>query len=477
MRAGVDAEATRVALRFTRRRDRELVSGLVGDHDVVDVGDAVPECVDLCIVDRDSFARVGDALGRWKHDQRPVYAPVLMLAQGEEADVWERHADDIGERLDAIHPIPAPGRALRSRIQSLLETREYSLAAHRRREQLELYERAMDGAIVGITLSDASLPDLPITYANDGFCSMTGYDRTEALGRNCRFLQGEETDPETVARIHEAIDAEEPVSLDIRNYRKSGEMFWNSLDITPITDDDGEVTHFLGIHQDVTALREDRAKLSVFDRILRHNIRNKLNVVVGHAQWIRDHAVAADQTRRGRKIEEAAADLLELSEAARRFSRGTDARGRDVSDVDLGEALASAEAELTESFPGTTIDVRVPPDTRVRAPPTLRLCVEQLVRYAVERSDGGGLSVSVSVAEPPRPDHVELRITDDGARVSRVQRNVLEHGTEGPVEHADGLRLWLVQWAVMRGGGKLRIEDNERGGSTVVVVLPRAVSE
>lgn len=85
--------------------------------------------------------------------------------------------------------------------------------------------------------------------------------------------------------------------------------------------------------------------------------------------------------------------------------------------------------------------------------------------------------MSVDVSAVGSDSHVELRIADDGAEVSRVQRDVLEYGLERPVEHADGLRLWLVQWAVARSGGQPRIEDDDRGGSPVVVVLPRASSD
>ena len=135
------------------------------------------------------------------------------------------------------------------------------------------------------------------------------------------------------------------------------------------------------------------------------------------------------------------------------------------------------EAELARKFPSVTVDVRVPAGTRVRSPPTLYLCIEQLVRSAVERSGRNDLDVTVSLADPPSTEHVELRVSDDGTEVSRTQRDVLKHGLERPVEHADGLRLWLVQWAVERSGGQLRIEDDEPTGSTVVVVFPRILAE
>ena len=105
---------------------------------------------------------------------------------------------------------------------------------------------------IGISIADATREDLPLIYVNDGFCDLTGYDPEEVIGRNCRFLQGDGTDPATVAEIREALAAERPVAVEIRNYRKDGSMFWNRLSITPVEDDTGTVTHFFGFQEDIT---------------------------------------------------------------------------------------------------------------------------------------------------------------------------------------------------------------------------------
>ena len=105
---------------------------------------------------------------------------------------------------------------------------------------------------IGISIADATREDLPLIYVNDGFCDLTGYDREEVIGRNCRFLQGDGTDPGTVTELREALAAERPVAVEIRNYRKDGSMFWNRLSITPVEDDAGTVTHFFGFQEDIT---------------------------------------------------------------------------------------------------------------------------------------------------------------------------------------------------------------------------------
>ena len=118
-----------------------------------------------------------------------------------------------------------------------------------------LIERAIDEAPIGITIADARRPDTPLIYLNDAFERLTGYPKEETLGSNCRFLQGRNTEDEPVARMREAIENEEAVSVELRNYRKDGTEFWNKVDIAPLHED-GEVTHFVGFQTDVTARKE-----------------------------------------------------------------------------------------------------------------------------------------------------------------------------------------------------------------------------
>jgi len=114
-------------------------------------------------------------------------------------------------------------------------------------------------------VTDPRESDNPIVFANDAFCRLTGYAREEIVGRNCRFLQGPETDLAAVACVRAAVEAAEPIEIDIRNYRKNGEQFWNRLLIAPIRDGAGNLTHFFANQVDVTAERDRLAGLE------RHN--------------------------------------------------------------------------------------------------------------------------------------------------------------------------------------------------------------
>jgi len=128
-----------------------------------------------------------------------------------------------------------------------------------------LTARTLDESPVGVSIADATREDEPLIYVNDEFCDLTGYPREAALGRNCRFLQGERTDDETVKTIRQAIDSHQPITIDIRNYRNDGSLFWNRLSITPIEDDTGTVTHFLGFQQDVSDEKRYEREKALFE--------------------------------------------------------------------------------------------------------------------------------------------------------------------------------------------------------------------
>lgn len=130
-------------------------------------------------------------------------------------------------------------------VQELSETKELQT-------ELSLKNRALDAAGLGIVITDPGKEDNPIVYANDGFVELTGYDRDEVLGQNCRFLQGENTDPETVAEIRSAIEERDSISTEIRNYDADGVPFWNLLEIFPVEDSTGKVTHFIGFQREIT---------------------------------------------------------------------------------------------------------------------------------------------------------------------------------------------------------------------------------
>jgi two-component system CheB/CheR fusion protein len=123
-------------------------------------------------------------------------------------------------------------------------------------QQLHLRTRAIDAAKSGFLIVDAVRDDMPIVYANQGFRELTGFDPEDITGRNCRFLQGPNTNPEDIEKVRQAIAKRESCRVTILNYRRDGSPFYNDLIVTPVADTDGNVTHFVGIQSDVTEIVE-----------------------------------------------------------------------------------------------------------------------------------------------------------------------------------------------------------------------------
>ncbi len=127
---------------------------------------------------------------------------------------------------------------------------------------MRVQERALAAASSGITIADASQSERPLIYCNDAFTTITGYTADEVLGRSCRFLQGPDTDPEAVQAIRDALHSGEGCKVTLKNYRKDGVPFWNELIISPVYSGKGELTHFIGVQQDITARVEAEAALA-----------------------------------------------------------------------------------------------------------------------------------------------------------------------------------------------------------------------
>ncbi len=117
----------------------------------------------------------------------------------------------------------------------------------------ELLMAAVMNSRDGMTISDFSLPDNPLIFVNPAFERITGYSSDEIVGKNCRYLQGEDKEQEGVAIVREAIRNKQSCLVKLRNYRKDGSMFWNELSLSPIFNSENAVTHFLGIQKDITS--------------------------------------------------------------------------------------------------------------------------------------------------------------------------------------------------------------------------------
>jgi len=385
-----------------------------------------------------------------------TYDLELRIVTADETVRWVRvigrsqYADDEQEIV-----------AVRGVFQDITERKEREL-------DLQMKSQALEESTVGITIADADQDDLPIVYANEGFTRVTGYPTGRVLGDNCRFLQGEETDEATVAEIREAIDSNTPIRTEILNYRADGTPFWNQLTIAPVTGAAAEdVTHFVGIQEDITAKKRRDRLIDVLNRVLRHNLRNDMTVIRGFADEIVQRT-DGEPARMARRVSETATELTALSEKAQDFQTAV----RDAEPLAPRDTLADVEevvSELRTEFPATEFSIEAAPCEDVIATERLRLALRELGANAAQHGGSSGVTYRV---EMTGDGEVAVRVQDGGPGLPEMERQVLEAGRETPLEHGSGLGLWLVNWIVTGLGGEVTATvDN---GTTVTVRLSPA---
>ena len=165
---------------------------------------------------------------------------------------------------------------------------------------------------IAAVVSDPRLPENPIIACNDAFVALTGYQRDEIIGRNCRFLRGEKTEPELTAMLRDAIAARRPAMVELINYRKDGTPFRNAVMIAPLFDEDGALTYYLGSQAEILELSTSRHEIArqLVDRLTRRQrqileamAKGKLNKQIAYDLGLSERTVKMHRAAMLRSLE------------------------------------------------------------------------------------------------------------------------------------------------------------------------------
>lgn len=256
-----------------------------------------------------------------------------------------------------------------------------------------LFVQTSEQSRMAMCLSDARAPDFPIVYANRSFANLTGYSVPDAVGRNCRFLQGPETDPEAVTRLRGLIERAEYGVVDILNYRKDGSSFWNAVHIGPIFGDAGQLEYFYGSQWDISEVVANRETQLSQDRIareLRHRTDNLFAVI---SAIVRLSARGSDDVA---SLSEKLTQRIAALATAHRISIDSEARSDQESDLGTlaREILAPYANDNTRRIAISGEDVLLPSKAITPIGLALHELATNALKYGSLSVAGGELDVS-----------------------------------------------------------------------------------
>jgi PAS domain S-box-containing protein len=371
------------------------------------------------------------------------------------------------------------------------EHREKAEALAKAQRIERLLRAAIESSPVNVTISDATKPDRPLMFVNAAFCRTTGYSVEEVIGQNCRFLQGADTDPDTVRTISQALREQREISVQILNYRKDGQPFWNQLAIAPVHADDGALIAFVGVQHDcseqVDRARQEikRQRLEALGQLaggIAHEINNHLQPALAFPELIADILPTESEQER-----EWLATISEHARHARTIVR-------DILRFSRAEPAATVTCEIVEVVREALDFVRnmLPGSIEVRrggalatlgsigwcklCPTGLRQVLANLLGNAAHAMQGVGVvRVDLTMTASEHGERYAcLVVRDSGCGMDETTRNRIFEPffTTKAVGQGTGLGLSVVYGIIEQWGGRIEVESEVGEGTEFRILLP-----
>ncbi|WP_221234736.1 histidine kinase famiy protein [Sphingomonas aerophila] len=405
--------------------------------------------------------------------------------RGQSTGVPAEGAADVGAR----EPIETRG---------LHHWREATITKPGLDDRGDVFFAAIEMTRMPMILTDPHKPDNPIVFANKAFLDLTLYEESEVLGRNCRFLQGAQTDRELVDQLRDAIRANESIALEILNYRRDGTPFWNAVFIGPIYDTSGNLLYFFASQLDVTRRRESEKasaqaqKMEAVGQLtagLAHDFNNLLQVVNGNIELATTRATDDRVLHYLQSARGAAERGAKLTGQLLAFARKTrlDPRPVDVS------ACINDFAVMMESAIGKQVELHLSlrrnlPQA-VLDPQQFEMAVLNIAINARDAMPQGGvvevvtgkvhLNGNAAARGLAAGDYISIEIKDQGHGMPPhvVERAIEPFFTTKGTGKGTGLGLAMASGFVQQSRGRLEIESEVDRGTTVRMLFPVAAAE
>ncbi len=305
-------------------------------------------------------------------------------------------------------------------------------------------------------------PEDRVVNFNAAAAELFGFKDADPLGAPVGWATGLDADLESASSV--SVEGE-------------GRVRVFTVGVEPLTDPIGERVGSTVVLSDVTREREREQRLEVLNRVLRHNLRNEMTVILGFADFIAERADDAEVREWAETIAESGRSLSDIGEKAREFDK-LRKREPDLGPVDVDALVEGVRQDLDASFPGADVEYDVRTERSPHADAGfLRVALQNLLENAVEHGANSGDAADhddtpVSLVITDDGDAVRIDVRDDGPGIPEAEYRPVMAGEESALNHGSGIGLWIVKWCVEAVGGELRFDGSD--GTTVSVLLPVA---
>jgi PAS domain S-box-containing protein len=335
------------------------------------------------------------------------------------------------------------------------------------RQELKRLQRAIEATSDAVLITDT---DGEIIYTNSAFEDITGYSSSEVYGKTPRILKSDQRGDEFYERMWETILSGEPFSARLINQRKNGQRYVADQSINPVLNSAGDIEWFVAVQRDVTSEQQRINHLQVLSRILRHNIRNSMNVIRGRAETISMNT-SGGPARNAENIINKSDELVRISEKQHKITSLLISEP-EIKRTAVAEVLSRARESLIEKYPKAIIKTECKGVLNMAVVSQFSEAITELLRNAIIHSDQKHPEVMVTAGETD--NQIQLSIIDDGPPLPEIEKQVLIEGTYGgKLAHSNGLGLWLVHWIVQLSGGTVQIRRENDRGNQITLSLPK----
>ncbi len=352
-------------------------------------------------------------------------------------------------------------------IGELAATRT-SLEAERERFQ-ELFENLPDPVVEVRFEGETPV----IEYSNPAFTDVFGYAEETARGENLNTLVVPDEHASDAGILYESTQTDEQVRVDVQRETADGRR---DFLVRSIPFSLGDEQFAFAVYTDITDQKERERYLQVLNRVLRHNLRNDMNVVMGLASYLAEQIDDADLVEHAERLRTNAEDVATLSEKAKALERVLGRRKRDTHAIDLVPRLEEAAAGKRAAHPDADIDLDLPEELWANGSDDLTRAFEELIENAIEHTETAVPTVRIDARSAADDgDWVEIRFHDNGPGIPDSEWEVVTGEEDiSQLSHASGLGLWLTRWIAESSGGEMRRERTPGAGTAVTLRLPGA---